>query len=227
MVDIRKRLAHLDAIEVPDMWPEIERRASAQATATPTVIGRTQSMFSPVKTITAGAIVFALGGVLLIAQPFEQQGRVPGAATDDSRVATYVHGEWMGDACCGDEVETHDGDGNRLTLRNMTDGGPVLSNDPRLEGTFSMVWNLDEFAQLDSVERAELSWGEFRIENEGGVWFGTASNVRDLEQPDWTSHTVYQLTGEDGYEGLSALLFSTNDDTWAGIVFPGDLPPNR
>ena len=40
-------------------------------------------MFSPVKAITAGALVFALGGVLLIAQPFDQQGgSVPGAATD-------------------------------------------------------------------------------------------------------------------------------------------------
>ena len=41
---------------------------------TPTVIGRTQSMFSPVKAITAGAIVATLGGVMLISQPFEQQG---------------------------------------------------------------------------------------------------------------------------------------------------------
>ena len=37
-------------------------------------------MFSPVKAITAGALVFALGGVLLIAQPFGQQGSVPGGA---------------------------------------------------------------------------------------------------------------------------------------------------
>ena len=49
---------------------------------TPTVIGRTQSMLSPVKAITAGAIVFAVGGVFLIAQPFGQQGSVPGAEAD-------------------------------------------------------------------------------------------------------------------------------------------------
>ncbi len=45
---------------------------------TPTVIGRTQSMLSPVKAITAGALVFAIGGALLIAQPFEQQGAYRG-----------------------------------------------------------------------------------------------------------------------------------------------------
>jgi len=48
----------------------------------PTVLGRTQSMFSPAKAITAGALVFAIGGVLLIAQPFGQQSSVPGAAID-------------------------------------------------------------------------------------------------------------------------------------------------
>ena len=44
---------------------------------TPTVTGRTQSMFSPVKAITAGALIFAIGGVLLIAQPFEPAGSRP------------------------------------------------------------------------------------------------------------------------------------------------------
>ena len=55
---------------------------------TPTVIGRTQSMLSPVKAITAGALVFAIGGALLIAQPFDQHGSVPGAATADPAMMT-------------------------------------------------------------------------------------------------------------------------------------------
>ena len=36
-------------------------------------------MLSPVKAITAGALVFALSGAFLIAQPFDQQASVPGA----------------------------------------------------------------------------------------------------------------------------------------------------
>jgi len=39
----------------------------------PNLTGRTQSMFSPVKAVAAGALVFALGGMFLIAQPFGQQ----------------------------------------------------------------------------------------------------------------------------------------------------------
>jgi len=57
---------------------------------TPTVTGRTQFMFSPVKAITAGALVFAIGGVMLIAQPFDQQASVPGAATEAGLVTQEV-----------------------------------------------------------------------------------------------------------------------------------------
>jgi hypothetical protein len=54
-------------------------------------------MFSPAKAITAGALVFALGGVLLIAQPFDQQGGgVPGAATDTEFIPPVVVNGWVG-----------------------------------------------------------------------------------------------------------------------------------
>ena len=69
---------------------------------TPTVIGRTQTMFSPAKAITAAALVFGIGSAMLIAQPFDQQGgSVPGAATDTAPVApVWVTGtESIGPAC--------------------------------------------------------------------------------------------------------------------------------
>ncbi|MEA2026800.1 MAG: hypothetical protein U9O18_08910, partial [Chloroflexota bacterium] len=41
-------------------------------------------MLSPVKAITAGAIIFALGGAFLIAQPFDREGGgVPGAESSE------------------------------------------------------------------------------------------------------------------------------------------------
>ena len=39
-------------------------------------------MFSPVKTITAGALAFAIGGVFLVAQPFDQRSEAPGAEVE-------------------------------------------------------------------------------------------------------------------------------------------------
>jgi hypothetical protein len=54
----------------------------------PTVTGRTQFMLSPVKAITAAALVFAIGGVMLIAQPFDQHASVPGATADEVGLVT-------------------------------------------------------------------------------------------------------------------------------------------
>jgi hypothetical protein len=52
------------------------------------VTGRTQVMFSPLKVTITAALVVALGGVFLIAQPFDrQEGSVPGAATDAEATA--------------------------------------------------------------------------------------------------------------------------------------------
>ncbi len=45
-------------------------------------------MFSPANAITAGALVFAIGGVMLIAQPFDQQVSVLGATTDEAGLVT-------------------------------------------------------------------------------------------------------------------------------------------
>jgi hypothetical protein len=49
---------------------------------TPTVVGRTRSVLSPVWAIATGAIIFALGGALLIGEPFDQPASVPGAETE-------------------------------------------------------------------------------------------------------------------------------------------------
>ena len=89
--------------------PTLDRTTDYQPTPipatngqTPTVIGRTQTMFSPAKAITAAALVFGIGSVMLIAQPFDQQGgSVPGAATDTGPVdPVWVTGtESLGPDC--------------------------------------------------------------------------------------------------------------------------------
>jgi hypothetical protein len=64
------------------------------------ITGRTQVMFSPVRAMIIGALVFALGGVFLIAGPFDRQGgSVPGAATDVEATApppSEMTGAWGG-----------------------------------------------------------------------------------------------------------------------------------
>ena len=203
----------------------------------PTVIGRTQTMFSPVKAITAGALVFAIGGAFLIAQPFGQQGNAPGAATDavDPGPAAYVEGTMFEGPCCGDEVETYDDEGNRLTLRASVLSGNVKVDDPRLSGVYEMTISIDEFPQPDTDERIEVHWGELTITNDQGGWSGTWKSTYDSSRfPDEEVDLVlYELTGAGAYEGLSALLApSANgwDDVGrmplAGAIFQGPLPPD-
>jgi hypothetical protein len=62
---LRREPAHLTASKERTEYQPTPIPATNGHSAT--VTGRTQSMFSPVKAITAGALVFALGGVLLIA----------------------------------------------------------------------------------------------------------------------------------------------------------------
>jgi hypothetical protein len=195
-------------------------------------------MLSPVKAITAGALVFALGGVLLIAQPFDQQGAtVPGAATDgvDPGPAAYVHGLMFEGDGGWDEVETYDDDGNRLTLRDSVMSGNVEMDDQRLSGAYKMTISIDEFPQPDTDDRVEVHWGELTITNDQGGWSGTWKSTYDSEQSEEVDPALYELTGAGAYEGLSALLAptgSTEDvgDFWelplAGAIFPSPLPPD-
>lgn len=45
-------------------------------------------MFSPVKAMAAGFVVFAIGGALLIAQPFDQRSSAPAAAAPGEAAGT-------------------------------------------------------------------------------------------------------------------------------------------
>lgn len=202
---------------------------------TPTVIGRTHVMFSPVKAITAGALVFALGGTLLIAQPFGQQGSVPGAATDadDPGPAAYVHGFMFEGDCCGAEVETYDDEGNRLTLRGSVASGNVKMDDARMSGAWEMKLSIDEFPQPGTEERVEIHWGELTITNDQGDWSGAWKSTYDSEQVlEETELALYELTGTGTYEGLSALLAPTGSAgefgklPLGGAIFPSPLPPD-
>lgn len=186
-------------------------------------------MLSPAKAIVAGTLVFGIGGVMLVAQPFQQQSNVPGAAIDPGPAA-YVHGTMTGVECCGDEVETFDDEGNRLTLRGMASSGRIVMDDPRLSGDWEYTNNVDEFPQPGTGERVEIGWGGLTITNEDGSWSGTHKGTLDSAAAKETSLGQYELTGDGAYAGLSVLLYDTSNDwpTWAvaGAIFPGPLPPD-
>jgi hypothetical protein len=172
----------------------------------PTVIGRTYTMFSPVKAITAGALVFALGGVLLIAQPFDQQGGiVPGAATDAEGESTAV----TGTSVCG----PWKAGSPQLSSLPYSLTGQVLrctetASDPRVTGTNTAVINVegwDESLQREVPINA-VTWNDFTLEGPDGTWSGHGYGFYDA---DGVLHVVHISSGSGAYEGLTYTTSST------------------
>jgi hypothetical protein len=210
---------------------------------------RIRTMFSAFTSVVAGIAAVA-AGVLLVSQPVGPAGvGAPAAATESLPAASapaapspaastpagaYVHGVLQLNSCCGNEVETHDAAGNRLTLRGMETSGAAMFDDPRLTGTYSTTGGTDEFPLVGTSDRVEIWWGTIRIENKDGAWSGTTTSTYDSAQPTETGLQLIELTGEGAYKGLSALLWETSNAArssvpraapFAGAIFPGPLPP--
>lgn len=170
-------------------------------------------MLTPAKAITAGALVFALGGVMLVSQSLDQQASPPGAAQDEPAMVTE-------EVEPGVERIINDGAGHDLEERHPT-------NRYDMDGVFiapdGTVWLTTSYRDSDNLSntRGALVWalgqpetpqfpGERHCETEGsGVkcWdpatgmetsylAGTVINAL-AAAPDGTFWAV----GADGAEG--------------------------
>jgi hypothetical protein len=182
-------------------------------------------MFSPSKALIAGAVVFGIGGVMLIAQPLDQQGAfVPGAAAPVPPVE--VTGSGTGGPC-PNEGTVAEGE----SVRSTRDGycNPFWNmSDPRLNGTVTWAANEDEFLLDDNG--LNVSVVGVSIVNEEGAW-RMLPEVR-FETPDVVPGAVpaqFVLVGEGAYEGLYAVLASTDlgstNGTLQGFIVQGEVPP--
>ena len=189
-------------------------------------------MFSPVKAITAGAIVFALGGVLLIAQLFDQQGaNVPAAGSGPATVdPVWVTGTEALGAACEDATSSID-DGVVLRVRGWhCDQQTWESSDPRLTGDVTAAWNADVYRREDG-EYTALAAGTYDLGNDGGSWhceYADALKYTPSAETDGLNDKTARCTGGDGYSGLTAVLFfrwTGNATSIEGLLFGGDVPP--
>jgi len=188
---------------------------------TPTVIGRTQSMLSPVKAITVGAIVFAIGGVMLVAQPFQQQSNVPGAATEDVAATSFTGQMSVMDWSGGEEVETEGG----LLSTGSVARVRYESSDPRLTGDVTITGS--HISDPDQAGYAMLSAQTYELTNDEGSWLGEGTGLASSELGVATD--TFILVGQDGYEGLTAYVLSedpgiSGNITISGIIFPSAMP---
>jgi hypothetical protein len=111
-------------------------------------------------------------------------------------------------------------------------------SDARLSGEVVIKDNADRWydgPRTPETFLADLLWGTIEITNEGGTWTGTAVGTTD-PMADGGGVTYYELVGSGGYEALSAIIFQreirdpeTDDGEhfWNGVIFPGELPPDR
>jgi len=192
---------------------------------TPTVTGRTTSMLSPVKAITAVVLAFAIGGVFLITQPFGGTTDVaPGAATDTGAPeAAWVTGTiGLGNCILPESEEVSP---EVVRLREHCAPQRWTMSDSRLSGTATETWYSDSFP-TDPVSLVQI--GRNDVQTEDGAWVctfgpragqGTSRGVsKELR------HEV--CIGSGSNDGLTAVLtVDLSEFTVEGLIFSGELPP--
>lgn len=197
-------------------------------------------MLSPVKAITVGALVFAVGGVLLIAQPFDQQGSVPGANAEVAPPVEFT--AMLASGPC--EGGTREWVGDAQQFRGETCKVWWEPSEPMLEGAGTLSLNSNGYRDVSGFRVTTLVHG---IVNEQGAW-RERPRVTDNDE-DWSgvldSFTLV-MDGEGDYEGLAVVAEAewtdldlvgedfewpdgsyATSETWhvRGFIIDGGLPP--
>ena len=134
------------------------------------ITGRTHAMFTPVKAIVAGALTFALLGVLSIAQPFDQQGAtVPGAPVASPPPSAPVAPEaspfdgWTVADLSAWEAAFESGDYDQVRALFTDDG---------------IITTTGNIMALYYGETAEV--GQWEVDSPGFKWFAGAEGGGDM-----------------------------------------------
>ena len=123
------------------------------------------------------------------------------------------------DAAGASDLASRDLRGHEVTTQS---GAPIREvvawSDPRLPADLwlSIGYTLvsQGVDQWQSGGAMNAAW-QTQLEDEQGSWRGTGRSVQAADE----KYSLYALTGEGGYEGLSALLRGTApDDVEAGLV---------
>lgn len=176
-------------------------------------------MISPTKMVAAAAVA-ALAGTLLLAGQNTTQD--PATAVTDSQgpgEITWTEGKLIAHEQYDQGVSATTEHGVLTTDELWR--GEFQMDDPRLNVLGQT--RLNEYAFGTGGPKV---WTGY-FENEEGSWVGSA-RAYSAETGGW--HHQILLTGQDGYEGLTAIL-SADQPSISGLldvygaVFTGELPP--
>ena len=159
-------------------------------------------MLSPAKAITAGAIVFAIGGAFLIAQPFDRQGGVVPRAEADVMPNAPVEftASLGGEGLCSGPTSEEAIDGVEV-VRGYACSDSIEASDERFTGAWSYVLSEDGYytSEVDTV------WTiVYRVENADGAWQSGPTSGIEFDDREMTVAAIF--TGEDAYEGQTAIV---------------------
>ena len=181
-----------------------------------------------IKTTTISVLTIGLlaGSAVGVAAQDEE------AAAEDPTGASYFTGQ----------LDTEGGEVTAEPVETIVDGilegrGVVIENeaietsDPRVTGSLSRVLNAN-IHNVGEFEQVLFETNAWRIENDGGAWSGQGSalihGAAGLADDERTDFDTVVLTGEGGYDGLTAYILAdwTEDPpVIEGAVFPGEAPP--
>lgn len=89
-------------------------------------------------------------------------------------------------------------------------------NDPRVTGTGTYTFNLDEYTTVGR------EWATYRLENAGGTWEGACTGANYSE--DVISIMACWLVGSGEYEGYTYYQFRDGEQL-KGVIYKGSPPP--
>jgi hypothetical protein len=182
------------------------------------------SPIARVAAIVAATMLVAIAG----AGALVVGAQSPSPAPPEDQAVPQTPAAFTGQIICGDEVTAD----TAAPTWHQT----ATMSDPRLEGDHyhSRLAKIHLAQGPEGSQASTVSWAAQRIENEGGAWHGTMVTYIAPGEPANTSlgaRETYVLTGEGGYEGLTAIYdveFAPYSpcgvDVW-GVIFEGDLPP--
>jgi hypothetical protein len=111
-------------------------------------------------------------------------------------------------------------------VRGDVEVGRLEATDPRASGQLTTVTNVNQLEVAGGG--VAIGNARLRLVNDGGTWTGTTQGIHFVTD-DGGATVVTILSGEDGYEGLTLIMFEYVDDdaqTRRGLIIPSDqLPP--
>lgn len=176
-----------------------------------------------------GTVILMLVASLSLSVAAQDEEPAPVAFVTGAVVEAYTH-----DASTVEGPSTSDVRGYELmteqpgfVIHEIVDwSDPRLPTDLWLTIGYTLIWRGEDPNELDGA--INHAWRGL-LEDEHGRWVGTGRKVKDADE----TYSLYELTGEGTYEGLSALLHEVTPadahGPWPrgfeGYIFEAELTP--